>query len=233
MTQRLQNAVRCTTAAIIVGVGVTIWMAKALADEPVAIVEEVSGRSSGVDLMDYVEAGKVLKLGVRDRIVLGYLKSCWRETITGGTITVGVDQSRVQSGSVERVRVKCDGGHMELSPEEAVQSAGLISRSIGEQPNNGPQILPQVTLYARIPMIDVRAGRTLLIERLDKLGERLTFAVEPSQLVRGAFYDFANANWVLAAGGLYRVTLDAKQIVFKVDAAAPLTAPLASRLLRF
>jgi hypothetical protein len=51
--------------------------------------------------------------------------------------------------------------------------------------------------------------------------------------VRGAFYDFANANWVLAAGGVYRVTLDAKQIVFKVDAAAPLTAPLASRLLRF
>jgi hypothetical protein len=208
-------------------------MAEALANEPVAIVEELSGRPAGVEFMDYVEAGKVLKLGAHDRIVLDYLKSCWRETITGGTITVGADQSRVQSGSVERVRIKCDGGHMELSPEESVESAGLISRSMGEQPNNKPQILPQVTLYARIPMIDVRAGGTLLIERIDKPGERLTFAVEPSQLVRGAFYDFANTNWVLAAGGVYRITLDAKQIVLKVDAAAPLMAPLASRLLRF
>ena len=224
---------RYIRAAILGGIGAVIWTAAALADGPVAVVEEVSGKPSGVDFMDYVESGKVIKLGSRERIVLGYLKSCWRETIIGGTITVGAEQSRVQSGSVERVRIKCDGGHMELSPEEAVESAGLISRSLEAQPDNKPKIVPQVTLYARIPMIDVRAGGTLLIERIDKPGERLTFTVEPSQLVRGAFYDFANTNWVLAAGGVYRVTLDAKQIVFKVDAAAPPMAPLASRLLRF
>jgi hypothetical protein len=224
---------RYIRAATLGCIGAIVWMAAALADGPVAVVEEVSGKPSGVDFMDYVESGKVIKLGLRDRIVLGYLRSCWRETITGGTITVGAEQSRVQSGSVERVRIKCDGGHMELSPEEAVESAGLISRSLAEQPDNKPKIVPQVTLYARIPMIDVRTGGTLLIERIDKPGERLTFIVERSQLVRGAFYDFANTNWVLAAGGVYRVSLNAKQIVFKVDAAAPPMAPLASRLLRF
>src|SRR5580700_4433514 len=174
------NAVRSIRAAILGGIAAIIWMTAALAAEPVAVVEDVSGQLSGVDFMDYVESGKVIKLGSRGRIVLGYLKSCWRETITGGTVTVGTEQSRVQSGSVERVRVKCDGGHMELSPEESVESAGLISRSLGEQPQAKQKIVPQVTLYARIPVIDVRAGGTLLMERIDKPGERLTFTVERS-----------------------------------------------------
>jgi hypothetical protein len=38
---------------------------------------------------------------------------------------------------------------------------------------------------------------------------------------------------VLTAGGVYRATLGAKQVVFKIDEAAPPMAPLASRLLRF
>jgi hypothetical protein len=224
---------RYIRAATLGAIGAIIWTVAALADGPVAVVEEVNGKPSGIDFMDYVDAGKVIKLGSHDRIVLGYLKSCWRETITGGTITVGAEQSRVQSGNVERVRIKCDGGHMELSPEEAVESAGLISRSLAPQPDNKPKIVPQVTLYARVPIIDVRAGGTFLIERLDKPGERLTFIVEPARLVHRAFYDFANTNWVLAPGGVYRVSLDTKQIVFKVDPEAPAMAPLASRLLRF
>jgi hypothetical protein len=28
--------------------------------------------------------GQVIRLGADDRIVLGYLKSCWRETISAG-----------------------------------------------------------------------------------------------------------------------------------------------------
>ena len=31
--------------------------------------------------MDYVEPGRIIRLGAHDRIVLGYLKSCWRETM--------------------------------------------------------------------------------------------------------------------------------------------------------
>jgi hypothetical protein len=233
MKLRSADAVRYIRAATLGGIGVIAWMATAQAGQPVAIVESVSGQPSGIEFMDYVETGKVINLGSRDRIVLDYLRSCWRETIAGGTVTVGTEQSRVQSGSVERVRIKCDGGHMALSPEQAVESAGLISRSMEEQPDSRLKTSPQVTLYARIPMIDVRAGDTLLIERIDKPGERLKFTIEPARLARGAFYDFANTDRVLAAGGIYRATLGAKQIVFKVDAAAPLMAPLGSRLLRF
>lgn len=220
-------------AAILGTIGGLVWMAAALAGEPVAVVEDVSGKASGLEFMDYVDSGKVIKLEPRDRIVLDYLKSCWRETITGGTVTIGDEQSQVQFGKVERVRVKCDGGHMELSPEQSVESAGLISRSMREQPGVGQKTSPPVMLYACTPIIDVRGGNTLLIERIDKQGERMELSIQPAQLVRGEFYDFASAHRVLTAGGVYRATLGAKQIVFKIDEAAPPMAPLASRLLRF
>jgi hypothetical protein len=65
---------------------------------PVALVEEVSGAPAGVEFMDYVETGKTIELGARGGIVLSYLNSCVRETISGGTVTVGTDQSDVQGG---------------------------------------------------------------------------------------------------------------------------------------
>ena len=63
---------------------------------PVALVEEVSGAPAGVEFMDYVETGKTIELGARGGIVLSYLNSCVRETINGGTVKVGTDQSDVQ-----------------------------------------------------------------------------------------------------------------------------------------
>src|SRR5262249_23532857 len=60
--------------------------------------------------MDYVDPGQVIRLGAHDRIVLGYLRSCWRETISGGTVTVGTEQSEVAGGEVARDKVACEGG---------------------------------------------------------------------------------------------------------------------------
>src|SRR5690242_20017959 len=78
----------------------------ASAAAPVALVEEATG-SPGVETMDYVEPGKVIRLAAGDQITLSYIKSCWRETIRGGTITVGTEQSSVEGGSVERAKVVC------------------------------------------------------------------------------------------------------------------------------
>jgi hypothetical protein len=41
---------------------------------------------------------KITRQGARGGIVLSYLNSCVRETISGGTVTVGTDQSEVQGG---------------------------------------------------------------------------------------------------------------------------------------
>jgi hypothetical protein len=65
--------------------------------------------------MDYVQAGQIIRLGPHQTIVLSYMSSCLRETITGGTVTVGTDWSEVQSGEVRRLRGQCDAGKMVLT----------------------------------------------------------------------------------------------------------------------
>ena len=65
-------------AAVVVFAGLT---GPGAAQAPVAVVEEVQGTVTGVEFMDYVAPGKVIKLGPNGSVVLGYMKSCWRETI--------------------------------------------------------------------------------------------------------------------------------------------------------
>ena len=111
-------------------VGVLGLAASAAAQSPVAIVEDVQGRVDGVEFMDYVAPGKVIKLGPKATIVLGYMKSCWRETITGGVVVVGPEQSAVQAGDVQRIKVPCDAGVVQLSEREAKQGAATTIRAI-------------------------------------------------------------------------------------------------------
>lgn len=55
---------------------VAMKVSPASAQSPSAVVEEVGAGVAGVQLMDYVEPGQVIRLGAADRLVLGYLKSC-------------------------------------------------------------------------------------------------------------------------------------------------------------
>jgi len=203
----------------------------ALAQAPVAVVEDVTGTPAGVEFMDYVSAGKVIRLGPNDGLVLGYMKSCWRETITGGTVTVGEEQSAVAEGRVRREKVGCDS-KMQLSQAQASKSGAMVFRA---PPKPAPgATTPQVTLYGLAPVVEVKGGGTLVIERLDQPGERHEVKIGGQQLLRGSFYDFAKADKALAAGGLYRASVGQQQIVFKVDPyAKPGQAPVVSRLLRF
>jgi hypothetical protein len=198
----------------------------------VALVEDVSSKSAGVEFMDYVPLGKVIRLGKNDTLVLSYLKSCWRETITGGNVKVGAEQSEVENGKVERRKVDCDGGKLILTAQQASQSAGMVVRGMVEsRPHQTPE--PQITLFGVSPVIEIKGGGDLMIERLDQPGERLAIKVAGPQLKRGAFYDLASAGKALAPGGTYRASVGGRQIVFKVDPAAkPGTSPVVGRLLR-
>jgi hypothetical protein len=205
------------------------------AAQAVAVVEDVNSKSAGVEFMDYVDAGKVIKLAATDTLVLGYMKSCWRETITGGTVTVGPEQSTVADGRVRREKVGCDGGKMQLTQQQASKSGAMVFRAPPKAtpaPGSPPQA--QLTLYGLSPVVEVKGGGHLVIERIDQPGEKIEVNIADRQLMRGAFYDFAKADKALAAGGLYRASVGANEIVFKVDPfAAPGQAPVVSRLLRF
>jgi hypothetical protein len=81
----------------------------------VALLERIGSSSFNTDSIEYVRAGQSIRLRRQQTIVLTYMESCIRETITGGTVIIGSDSSEVQSGDVERVRVQCGAGKIVLT----------------------------------------------------------------------------------------------------------------------
>lgn len=214
-------------ARIAIFFGGTLAAGAALAQAPVAVVEDVQGKPAGVELMDYVTAGQKIALGAGDSIVLGYVKSCWRESITGGSVTVGAEQSTVEGGKVERTKVACDGGKINLAPPQAGKAGGMVFRDV-------PGTRPQFILYGSSPLIEAKGGGTLVIERTDQRGERHEVKIASGALLRGSFYDFAKDERQLTPGGIYRARLGAQQIVFKIDPLAkPGRTAIIGRLIRF
>lgn len=204
--------------------------ASAAAQTPVAIVEDVQGKVDGVEFMDYVAPGKVIRLGPKATVVLGYMKSCWRETITGGVVVVGPEQSSVQAGDVQRIKLPCDAGVVQLSEREAKQSAATAFRSVDVDPSVPPRRLP--TLFGASPLVEAKAGELLVIERIDGAGERIVVPLKGA-LVQGKFYDFASTGQSLTPGGTYLATLGPKRFVFMIDARATTgPTPIVGRLLR-
>jgi hypothetical protein len=206
-------------------------MMTAPAQAPVAVVEEVKGKPSGVEFMDYVAAGKVIKLRPKDSIVLGYMTSCWRETITGGTVLVGAEQSTVHEGVIERVKVDCDGGGQYAAADRKTrEGAGTDFRSLS---NSRSAILPRVTIYGLSPILEVKGPGRLLVDRLDKQGERHEVMVGKNSLLRGRFYDFAKNGKALTPGASYLARLGGQEIIFNVDPGAkPGATPVIGRLVR-
>jgi hypothetical protein len=202
------------------------------AQAPVALVEDVQGKPDGVDFMDYVTMGHVIKLGPQDTIVLGYLKSCWRETITGATVTVGFEQSRVQGGNVNREKVACDAGRMQLTAQTASKGGAMVFREAPSPTRPSPLSLrPQFILYGTAPVVMMATGSPVQIERLDRPGER--FQISADFAPRGSLYDFADHNQSLAAGGVYRATQGATRVTFQVSFdAKPGKTPLLGRLVQ-
>ncbi len=99
-----------------------------LAAEPVAIVQSVEASGTSVRAMELIERGRVFELGAKGRLVLGYFRSCLHEEITGGRVTVGVRESRVEGGRVARRRVECDGRVLDLTRGQAANSSVLMFR---------------------------------------------------------------------------------------------------------
>src|SRR5215472_15763821 len=205
----------------------------ASAQSPAAVVEEIQGSVPGIAFMDYVEPGQIIRLGAHDRIVLGYLKSCWRETISGGTVTVGLEQSEVAGGEMARAKVACEGGKKMLSAELAGKSGAMVFRQVPKPHAVAAAPHPEFTLYGLSPVFEVRPPGRLVIERLDQRGERYELAVTEQDLMRGAFFDCAKAGVALAPGGTYRAKFANRELVFKIDPdAKPGDAPLLGRLAR-
>ena len=60
------------------------------------------------------------------------MSPCVRETITGGTVTVGTDQSDVEGGWVAWSKVDHDGGKLVLRGNKLSQFAGRAIRGAAD-----------------------------------------------------------------------------------------------------
>lgn len=200
----------------------------ASAQTPSAIVESVKGQVAGAEFMDYVRPGQVIKLGANGTIVLAYLASCLRETITGGVVIVGADESRVSLGDISREKPMCDTAQVQVS--DSATSGGMAFRNSPRRQQ--VSAVPQLTIYALSPVIEVTELGKLLIERVDKPGERYEATLSKGSLVKERFHDLAAVSTQLKAGGVYAVTLGSRKTVFKVDQLAAPAGPLLGRLVR-
>jgi hypothetical protein len=202
----------------------------AAAQAPVAVVEDVQGPVTGAEFMDYVVPGKVIKLGPAGTIVLGYMKSCRRETITGvGTVIVGKEESMVHLGEVKAGTADCDAGRSRMISRETGESAATVVRSVGQKAPASPRF----TLYGLSPVFETTGRGRLLVERLDVKGERYDVDLATAPKVQGRFYDFARTGTALQPGGIYAASLGPRKAVFQVDPQAGAGAkPIIGRLVR-
>jgi len=220
--------------AIVVLVGVMGFAGSATAQSPVAVVEEVQGKVTGAEFMDYVVPGKVIKLGPGASIVLGYMKSCRRETIAGtGTVIVGQDESMVHLAEVNGAKTECDPAQAHATTRETSDVAATVVRSLAKNGTSATaQATPRVTLYGTSPLVEAKGKGTLVFDRLDQKGERQQFELTGNQL-KGRFYDLAGTGKSLTPGGTYAATFASRRIVFRVDPQAkPGPTPIVGRLLR-
>ncbi|HYT88321.1 MAG TPA: hypothetical protein VEL76_06345 [Gemmataceae bacterium] len=218
--------------SIAVCLGLLALASPAAADSPVAVVEDVQGKVTGAEFMDYVTPKAVIKIADGGSVILSYLKSCRRETISGaGTIIVGTEESAVHLAEVKAEKTNCDPNQANATTRETSGVAATVLRSVdSSKAASLPQ--PQLTLYGASPLVEAKGRGKLVIRRLDVPGERQEINLGGTQL-KGRFLDFASENVALVPGGLYAATFKSSQIVFLVDAQAkPGATPIVGRLLR-
>jgi len=178
---------------------------------PVAIIEDIQTDKSKLSFMDYVTEGRVIQLGSNGKLIIGYLNSCRRETITGGTVTVGSSQSKVDKGQLLREDVECDGGNADLSGQQAATSGALAFR--GSAKAKVGLAKADLTIYGTAPVIRVKQSNAdITIERMDKRSKRYAYHLDTKHI------DLADKKVSLALGGLYRISIKGGgSKTFKVD----------------
>ena len=215
--------------AIVACLGLLTLASAAAADSPVAVVEDIKGKVTGAEFMDYVTARSVIKIADGGSVVLSYLKSCRRETISGaGTVVVGSEESIVDQAVLKAEKTNCDSNQANATTKDTSAVAATLLRSATATSLPAPQL----TLYGASPFVQAKGRGTLVVRRLDLAGERHQIALGGTQL-KGKFVDFAGENVALVPGGLYAASFKSSEIVFRVDAQAqPGATPIVGRLLR-
>jgi len=184
----------------------SMFTTNARTDELAAIVEDASPGVSAVGLFEYLSPGTKLRLASEDWLVLGYLRSCKQEHITGGDVIIGEQESTVTGGSVKRQRVECDGGSLQLTAEQSERAGVAVMRK------SEGALESALTVHGLSPLFQIRgAAEILTLESIDRPQKIQKFKIHSNRV------DLAALNIKLRKGGLYRAKAAELEIIFRID----------------
>jgi hypothetical protein len=183
---------------------------QALAQSLSAIVEAVDPPRGDVRALDLLAAGRVIELRAGEKLVLGYLLSCTREVITGGKVTIGSGESKVERGQVERGKISCDGTVDAESAAGSNEAAVVAIRGLGSAAAEGLRVVPSQQPVFVLFEGEVPADPTLTIQRLDRDEALLRVSLF------GRALDLKVTGMKLTPGGLYSATCGGRKVAFKI-----------------
>ncbi len=196
-------------------------------DTTVAIVEDTSGKVAGVEPLDLLRLGREIELSADSGLIISYLNSCQRENIRGGKVVIGDVQSEVTGGEVSRRRVPCDAAALNLTPEQANQSATLVFR--GDDSVEGDPVAAEAKflLDTRQPIVLAPGIAEITVE--NRRNPSIKWSVK---LVDGVA-DITRGHGLLDQGGVYRIVSGQRSVIFRVGKeASDAPMPILKRLVR-
>jgi len=192
----------------------------ARANEAMVLIESVSAPVAGVTPMTYVRPGATIDLGQSTVLVLDYLGSCVRETVTGGIVHVGARFGQVEHGTVVNDRMDCGGGQLQVAAANSM--GGVVYRAVGDI----------FEIHSTEPVILAGAPGRLTITRLDQNAPAIHLDTSEEGGRAPFAIDLAALHVSLVAGASYRLDLGERQVTIRVDpSASGAEMPLVRRLL--
>jgi hypothetical protein len=179
-----------------------------MADEPVAIVDDIVGEMEEVQIMDLLWAGQSLTLGDNVQISIGYMDTCRSEKITGGNIIIGTEKSTVDGGEIEAKQLDC--GQKIQGKFEGGKTVALTAVFRNSNAQNTPKL--DRTIYSLYPAVIAKEGGQVVVIRLDKKNAKpLELSLENGRI------DFHSLNLPLSSGGVYRISVGQGNQVIKIS----------------
>lgn len=157
-----------------------------------AIVEKTAGPPAPVETLDILSQGEEFQLAPGSIVTISYFVSCIRETISGGKVVVGREQSDVVDGQVKREGTECTPDVLKLSEEQLRDSAAFVFR----QP---PDKLPPLLLLTTKPV--------LVLFGADKATIESDGAPSIHLQLKDGIVDLSRIGIELVRGTEYRVTV--------------------------
>lgn len=189
---------------------------------PSAIVEVAEGTTPKLGLFDTLQEGQEIALAEGGTLTLGYFSSCIREEISGGTVTIGKQESDIAGGAVVRETVPCAGGEATLADSEAAESGALVLRAPPGAGEKGPLKIFSATPVFLVP---ITKRDVLVLRRLDRSAPEVAIPITARSV------DLADAGPALRLGGHYEAQVGDRIVEFLVDPRARYRGgPLIGRL---